>query len=204
MAFDLIADLLAHPRFDPTDLEREQKVILEEMKMLEDTPDELLVELFNAAYFPEQPLGRPIEGTAETVTSFDHAMTAAFHASEFSLKTWSSPLRAMSIMPHLVELVERAFANGNGRGPAAPSVKTASRVVNRCRSYFDRTERRAGTGAPGDRCAVAFITERGTVTRQACWPSVLGGGTSSRLWQRFARARVGLLRRRWWQRRSRM
>src|SRR5882762_3001904 len=37
VAFDLLADLLAHPRFDPVDLEREQKVILEEMKMLEDT-----------------------------------------------------------------------------------------------------------------------------------------------------------------------
>ena len=51
-AFDLIADLLAHPRFDQNDMEREQKVVLEEMKMVEDTPDELLGELFNAAYFP--------------------------------------------------------------------------------------------------------------------------------------------------------
>ena len=54
-AFDLLADLLAHPRFDQEDLEREQKVILEEMKMVEDTPDELLGELFNAAYFPGSP-----------------------------------------------------------------------------------------------------------------------------------------------------
>src|SRR6266516_6925385 len=63
-AFDLLADLLAHPRFDQNDLEREQKVILEEMKMVEDTPDELLGELFNAAYFTGHPLGRPIDGTA--------------------------------------------------------------------------------------------------------------------------------------------
>ncbi|HEY0431450.1 MAG TPA: pitrilysin family protein, partial [Pyrinomonadaceae bacterium] len=70
-AFDLIADLLANPRFDQIDLDREQKVILEEMKMVEDTPDELLGELFNAAYFPDHALGRPIEGTEETVTSFD-------------------------------------------------------------------------------------------------------------------------------------
>src|SRR5437660_9578012 len=41
MAFDLLADMLAHPRFDATDLELEQKVILEEIKMVEDTPDEL-------------------------------------------------------------------------------------------------------------------------------------------------------------------
>src|SRR5918911_1760946 len=79
-AFDLLADMLAHPRFDREDLEREQKVIIEEMKMVEDTPDEFLGELFNAAYFPDQPLGRPIEGTAETVSSFDKVKTEEFHA----------------------------------------------------------------------------------------------------------------------------
>src|SRR6267143_3804205 len=83
-AFDLLADLLAHPRFDQTDLEREQKVILEEMKMVEDTPDELLGELFNAAYFPGHPLGRPIEGTEETVSLFDHDTISTFHTREFS------------------------------------------------------------------------------------------------------------------------
>jgi len=51
-AFDLLADMVARPRFAAEDLEREQKVIIEEMKMVEDTPDELLAELFVAAYFP--------------------------------------------------------------------------------------------------------------------------------------------------------
>src|SRR4051812_4278384 len=73
--FDILADMLARPRFDREDLQREQKVILEEMKMVEDTPDEFLGELFNAAYFPDHALGRPIEGTAATVSSFDKATT---------------------------------------------------------------------------------------------------------------------------------
>ena len=67
-AFDLLADMLARPRFDEEELRREQKVIIEEMKMVEDTPDEFLAEIFSAAYFPGHPLGRPIEGTAETVS----------------------------------------------------------------------------------------------------------------------------------------
>ena len=62
-AVDLLADIISDPRFDQQDLDREQKVILEEMKMVEDTPEDLLGELFNAAYFPDHPLGRPIEGT---------------------------------------------------------------------------------------------------------------------------------------------
>ncbi|HSQ24424.1 MAG TPA: pitrilysin family protein, partial [Pyrinomonadaceae bacterium] len=62
-AFDLLADLLMNPRFDEDDLAKEQKVIIEEMKMIEDTPDELLTELFHEKYFPDHSLGRPIEGT---------------------------------------------------------------------------------------------------------------------------------------------
>src|SRR5262245_7114970 len=83
-AFDLLADLLLNPRFEPEDLVKEQKVIIEEMKMIEDTPDELLTELFHAAYFPDHSLGRPIEGTALTVSSFDQAKTADFHAENFA------------------------------------------------------------------------------------------------------------------------
>src|SRR5205085_9179997 len=83
-AFDILADMLADPRFDREDLEREQKVIIEEMKMVEDTPDEFLGELFNAAYFPDHPLGRPIEGTEETVSSCNQEKTADFHAREFA------------------------------------------------------------------------------------------------------------------------
>src|SRR5262252_3744383 len=82
-AFDLLADLLLNPRFDEDDLLKEQKVIIEEMKMIEDTPDELLAELFHAAYFPDHSLGRPIEGTEKTVSSFDRTITSDFHARSF-------------------------------------------------------------------------------------------------------------------------
>src|SRR5207244_8309155 len=98
-------------RFDPADLEREQKVILEEMKMVEDTPDELLGELFNAAYFPDHPLGRPIEGTAQTVSSFDHDKTTGFHAREFSRSNLVVAAAGNVEHARLAELVERAFGN---------------------------------------------------------------------------------------------
>ena len=188
LAFDLIADLLAHPRFDPTDLEREQKVILEEMKMLEDTPDELLVELFNAAYFPEQPLGRPIEGTAETVTSFDHEKTAAFHAAEFSPENLVIAAAGNVEHAQLVDLVEHAFGNGNGRRPSASSVK----------SRFE-----SSTAAAPILIEQKEELEQAHLVIAAPWPSslseeryaagmlasVLGGGTSSRLWQKIREER---------------
>src|SRR5258705_1917142 len=110
-AFDLLADIIAHPRFDQDDLEREQMVILEEMKMVEDTPDELLGELFNAAYFPNHPLGRPIEGTRETIATFDHKKISEFHASAFTPANLVVAAAGNIEHDRLVALVESAFEN---------------------------------------------------------------------------------------------
>jgi predicted Zn-dependent peptidase len=69
-AVDLLADIVMNPRFDPEDLDREKKVILEEIKMVEDTPDDLVHELFTQHFWEGHPLGRPILGSKETVESF--------------------------------------------------------------------------------------------------------------------------------------
>src|SRR5512138_1713776 len=115
-AVDLLSDLVSHPKFDQEDLEREQKVILEEMKMVEDTPDELLGELFNSAFFPDQPLGRPIEGTRETVPTFDHKTTVAFHAREFCYPNLVVAAAGNVDHNRLVELVAAAFVGCAGLG----------------------------------------------------------------------------------------
>src|SRR5687767_4398657 len=78
-AFELIADLLTHPRFDEADLKSEQRVIIEEMKMIEDSPEELLGEIFSEAFFPAHPLGLSIAGTPKTVKSFDGRVTRDYH-----------------------------------------------------------------------------------------------------------------------------
>ncbi|MBC8031898.1 MAG: insulinase family protein [Pyrinomonadaceae bacterium] len=186
-AFDLLADMLANPRFDQIDLDREQKVILEEMKMVEDTPDELLGELFNAAYFPDQPLGRPIEGTRETVSSFDQQIIAGFHAREFSPS--NLVVAAAGNVEHelLVGMVERAFANSsaglagdptpvpetNGQTTQAPV--TATPILIEQKKELEQAHLVIAAPWPdarsNDRYAASLLA------------SVVGGGTSSRLWQ---------------------
>ncbi len=187
-AFDLLADIIAHPRFDQDDLEREQMVILEEMKMVEDTPDELLGELFNAAYFPDHPLGRPIEGTRETVPTFDHKTTMAFHAREFSYNNLVVAAAGNVEHTRLLELVGAAFDGCEG-GVAARVVKPT----------VDRSPRPA---------APILVEQKGELEQAHLilatpWPSalgedryqasllasVIGGGTSSRLWQKIREER---------------
>ena len=69
-AVDLLSDIVMHPRLEAEDLEKEKKVILEEIKMVEDTPDDLVHELFTQHFWEGHALGRPILGSKETVESF--------------------------------------------------------------------------------------------------------------------------------------
>ena len=67
IALDVLSDLVLNPAFDAEDVEREKKVILEEIKMVEDTPDDLVHELFTQSFWRDHPLGQPILGSVESV-----------------------------------------------------------------------------------------------------------------------------------------
>src|SRR5580704_8996099 len=71
-AFDLLADLVTNPLFEDQELDRERNVVIEEINMVEDTPDDLVHEVFLANFWPDHPLGRSILGTAETLSTFNH------------------------------------------------------------------------------------------------------------------------------------
>ncbi|HKQ61756.1 MAG TPA: pitrilysin family protein [Candidatus Polarisedimenticolaceae bacterium] len=77
-ALELLADIVQRPRFDPAELERERKVILEEIRMVEDTPDELLYDLFVSHFYPSHPLGRPIQGTERSVAGMSRRQLLGF------------------------------------------------------------------------------------------------------------------------------
>lgn len=187
-AFDLLADLILHPRFDQQDLECEQKVIFEEMKMVEDTPDELLGELFNGAYFPNHPLGRPIEGTKDTVSGFDHKTTASFHEREFCAANLVIAAAGNVKHARLVEMAERAFADGSAPGNKAQpssdpdtSPTPAAPILIEQKKELEQAHLIIATPFP-----TACSDERYSASLLA---SIIGGGTSSRLWQKIREER---------------
>ena len=83
-ALDLLTDLVLHPTFAPEDIAREQGVILEEIKMDEDNPDYLVHELFTQNFWPNDALGRPILGTAASVSSFTQKIVFDEYARRFT------------------------------------------------------------------------------------------------------------------------
>ncbi|MGD9768695.1 MAG: M16 family metallopeptidase, partial [Pseudolabrys sp.] len=71
LALDVLSDILTEPTFVPEEVAREQGVIVQEIGAVGDTPDDLVFERLQETAFPDQPIGRAILGTPETVRSFD-------------------------------------------------------------------------------------------------------------------------------------
>ena len=84
LAVDVLSDIVMRPAFGAEDIEREKKVVAEEIKMVEDTPDDLVHELFTEHFWQDHPLGRPILGTKETVESLSADGLRRYFTSAYS------------------------------------------------------------------------------------------------------------------------
>src|SRR5689334_5546266 len=118
IALDILADIVLNPAFDEEDIEREKKVILEEIKMVEDTPDDLVHEIFTESYWAGHPLGRPILGTRETVEGLTQQALRGYFNEAYIAPNMI--LGAAGNLSHerLRALVEQSFGKVNRKGPA--------------------------------------------------------------------------------------
>ena len=78
LAVDILSDMFLNSRFDNEEIAKEREVIIEEIKMYEDTPDDLVQDQLSLNLWPNHPLGRPILGTEESIAPFDHDMLKAY------------------------------------------------------------------------------------------------------------------------------
>jgi predicted Zn-dependent peptidase len=175
-ALDVLSDLVLHPRFDAGDIEREKKVILEEIKMVEDTPDDLVYELFTQSFWGGHPLGRPILGTPETV----EALTAAALRRYFR-ETYTAGHMVVVAVGHvehgrLLELLEPSFGKLPIAAASQPDAPPA--VVPRA---FIRTKELEQSHV----CLGTNSYPQSHADRYAAYVlnTMLGGSMSSRLFQ---------------------
>lgn len=78
LAADILADILQHSTFDPVELEKERQVILQEIGQVNDTPDDLIFDLFQEVAYPDQAMGRSILGDEATVEAMPREAVAAY------------------------------------------------------------------------------------------------------------------------------
>ena len=177
VAVELLGDIVLNPLFDAAEMTKEKKVIFEEMGMVEDTPDDLVMELFTEAFWPDHPLGRPILGNRKTVGGFDREELLAFFKSVYH--PGNILISAAGHLDHASTsaLVSRYFgalsARRNGARATAPTA--TSRVVTRSKKELEQVHLCIGTTAypqaHADRYAFYILN------------TVLGGSMSSRLFQ---------------------
>ena len=119
LAIDILSDIVRNPAFSPDDIEREKKVVLEEIKMVEDDPDDLVHELFTQGFWENHPLGRPILGTKETVESFDTRLLRDYFAGVYAPKNLI--VSAVGNVEHdrVRELVQEKFGSLTPAGDPA-------------------------------------------------------------------------------------
>ncbi len=182
-AFDLIADMLISPKFDSADLESEQRVIIEEMKMVEDSPEEFLGEIFSEAYFPGHPLGMSIAGTPATVMGFDAEKTRNYHETVFTPANLVIAAAGNLKHEHLVDLATaffRSSSTASARHDEAPPV-VAAPILLRQNANLEQVHFILAT---------PFVSARDERRYAAdLLANVIGGGTSSRLWQKIREER---------------
>ena len=78
LALDILADILLHSSFDPTELERERTVILQEIGQANDTPDDIVFDYFQECAFPDQAMGRPVLGSPKIIKKLSRKSVVSY------------------------------------------------------------------------------------------------------------------------------
>jgi len=109
VAIEILSDILLGSKFDPVEMEKERKVILEEIKGVEDTPDDYIHELFTGTVWPDNSLGRPILGTRETIRGLKHENIISYIGDNYSPKEIVISVAGNFEHSHLIELLNKSF-----------------------------------------------------------------------------------------------
>jgi predicted Zn-dependent peptidase len=175
LALDVLSDILTNPTFDPDELLREQNVIIQEIGAAQDTPDDLVFDFLQETAFPDQPVGRSILGTPETVRSFDRRRLRAYLARNY--RAPDMVVAAAGALDHraVVAEVEQHFTGFDG--PAAPLPSPARFEGGARIEARDLEQAHIALALEG----VPQLDP--TLYSLQAFTIVLGGGMSSRLFQ---------------------
>jgi predicted Zn-dependent peptidase len=185
-AFELLADIVLNPTFPSVEVERERNVIFEEIAMVEDSPQDLIQEMFLARFWHGHPLGRPIAGTKESVGRIARRDVQAFFRANYTAGSTIVAVAGNIRHRRVQELARRYFGDLTRGDPAAPEVPPEVRAAREVRRKpnLEQTHLCLGTVCPPvthpDRYAAHVLN------------TILGGGMSSRLFQNI-RERRGLV-----------
>ncbi|MDT5220604.1 MAG: hypothetical protein QOF15_2709 [Mycobacterium sp.] len=187
LAVDLVADVVLNGRCAADDVELERQVVLEEIAMRDDDPEDALADMFMTALFGDHPVGRPVIGSAESVSAMTRAQLHSFHQRRYTPERMVVAVAGNVDHDEVVALVREHFASRliRGRRPVTPR-KGAGRINGNPglimgKRDAEQTHVSLGVRTPGrnweHRWALSVLH------------TALGGGLSSRLFQEVRESR---------------
>jgi predicted Zn-dependent peptidase len=182
LAVDILSDIFVNSKFNPAELEKERRVILQEIKMVEDTPDDLVHDLFAARFWKGHALGSPVLGNANTINSIKREDVLRYFKSRYRkdsvLITAAGGVRHGSILRALKKSLGR-LEDARCESGAPPPINTpGTRLFSR-----DLEQVHLCLGVP------AFAQSHAHRYRLYLLSTILGGGMSSRLFQEIREKR---------------
>ncbi|MDX6442383.1 MAG: hypothetical protein QOE43_2112, partial [Gaiellaceae bacterium] len=183
-AVRVMTDMVFAPAF--SDLDQEREVVLEEIAMYEDTPQELVHDLFSEAVFGSHALGRPVIGTAEVISTVSRRAVAGYHRSMYTPGNIVVSAAGNITHERLIGLLERFERQSSEDARRGPRVRRPLVTEPPAGLRFQRKETEqyhVCLGAPG--------ISRSDRRRFAAslLDSILGGSASSRLFQEIREKR---------------
>ena len=179
LALDILSDMVLNAAFDPTETSKEQGVVLEEIAMSEDEPEDVCGELIMDAHYGDQPLAWPILGPADNVRAFGPDDLRRYRDMNYRPERTVVAVTGHYDWDRLVELISRyfgAWTPGGGAMPTYTLMPSVPRTLKKVKD-IEQTHISLGYGA----CALSS-PERYPLT---ILNSILGGAMSSRLFQRI-------------------
>ena len=183
LAMDVLADLVVSPTFDAGELEKEKGVVIEEIAMSEDTPEDLAHEMLMLAHFGDQPVARPILGNAGRIASYSRDELADYWRRHYRPQNAVLALAGNYDWARVVALAESLLG---GWTAEASSGGRASRTPSRRRCSCARRTSSRSTSVWAIRACGWATTE---TTRFRCSTACFGGSMSSRLFQKIREER---------------
>src|SRR5699024_408943 len=174
-ALEVLTDMLFHSTFLEEELEREKKVVMEEIKMYDDTPDDHVHDLLSKASFGNHPLGRPIIGTEKQIQSFTKQTLIDYMETHYTAENIVVSI-AGNVKPDFIEKIEARFSGLQRKGKKPNIVRPNFR--SEAITMSKETEQaHLCLGYEG------LAVDDSKLTAMLLINSVLGGGMSSRLFQ---------------------
>ncbi|MDX1889292.1 pitrilysin family protein [Mycolicibacterium sp. 050158] len=187
LAVDLVADVVLRGRCASDDVEVERDVVLEEIAMRDDDPEDTLGDVFLSAMFGDHPVGRPVIGSIESISTMTRTQLHSFHVRRYTPERMVVAVAGNVDHDEVVALVEDYFGprlvegnrpvaprKGTGRVPGKPSLQLVNRDAEQTHMFL-------GVRTPGrhwkHRWALSVLN------------GALGGGLSSRLFQQIRETR---------------